>query len=89
MKTLLTLNWLCSGVINSAFPLLGSNITGPHSFEELLPVLLVRCGWKALSTVDGVVTLLHTLVWANRVLGQDSLLENPHQADLHSKEFPC
>lgn len=37
---------LCSGAINFTCLPVGLSVTGPHSFQELLPVLLVRWGQK-------------------------------------------
>lgn len=62
------------GVISSAYLHRGLGIALLHSFQEFLPAPLVRCVWKALPTVGGVVTQLLAWAWANQALGMAKLL---------------
>lgn len=43
-------------VISFVHSPLGLSAAGPHRFQELSPVLLVRWDWEALSRGDGIVT---------------------------------
>lgn len=62
------------GVISSAHPLLHSSIAGLHSFQVLLPAILVTCGLETLSTLGGAVTQLLAWAFANKTLGLGQLL---------------
>ena len=53
-------HWLCSAHYWFCPPL-SLNAAGPHSFQELLPSLLVRWSQKALTTVGGSVSQLPCL----------------------------
>ena len=55
--------------IISACPLCGLSTIGMHSFQELLPVLLVRWGQKALATAGGAVIQLLPWAWSSQALG--------------------
>lgn len=62
------------GAISSACSLLRSCTAGLHSLQELLPVLLARWGWKALSIVSGAVTQHPAWARADWALGLAELL---------------
>lgn len=60
----------------------GWSTTGPNSFQDLLPALLVR--WPEDTLHSGwAVTLLFPWVWANQAQGPDT-----YQVDLYPAEFP-
>ena len=67
------------GALCSVHPPLSSSVTGPHSFQKLLQSLLVKWGWKLLSTVGNTVIQHLDWTWANQAVGWAKLLfEDPH-----------
>lgn len=62
---------LALGVISSACLPLSSSAAGPHCFQQLSPVLLVR---SHSPIVDGAVILLLAWVWVNQALELAKLL---------------
>lgn len=62
------------GTVSSACLPLSLGADGLHSFQELLPVLLVKWGWKTLSSAGGAVVSFLPWAWANQPLGSAELV---------------
>lgn len=67
-------HWVALQVINSACPSLGSKTARLHSCKKLSPVLLVRWGWKALSTGSRAVNQFLVWVWTHQDIGLVKLI---------------